>query len=172
MPWPLVSRSYFCQVRGEVAVSTPYAAQNIPLSLSLQASIHALLHHQPPGLACTGQQQQYHPVILTCRDARLPKQVLLRVERARVVGAVGRAALAPRRRHVALNVTRCDHPHSSDSVAKSSVLGFQFYSAGRVPGPVPPPYCTRYCEFRSFPLPNSISLNFLAFSGILQKNSM
>ena len=97
-------------------------------------TIHALLHHQPPGLACTGQQQQYHPVILTCRDARLPKEVLLRVERARVVGAVGRAALAPRRRHVALNVTRCDHPHSSDSVAKSSVLGFQFYRAGRVPG--------------------------------------
>ena len=77
---------------------------------------------------------------------------------------------------MALNVTRCDHPHSSDSVAKSSVLGgFRFTStrmAGRVPGPVPPPYCTRYCEFPSFPLPNSISLNFLAFPGILQKNSM
>ena len=42
---------------------------------------------------------------------------------------------------MALNVTRCDHPHSSDSVAKSSVLGgFSFTStrmAGRVPGPVP-----------------------------------
>ena len=114
-----------------------------------------------------------------CRDTAITNQMTplpVRVNEAKDIRrdkcAVGRAALAPRRRHVALNVTRCDHPHSSDSVAKSSVLGFQFYSAGRVPGPVPPPCCTRYCEFRSFPLPNSISLNFLAFPGTLQKNSM